>query len=221
MPLGRLFSVGGIGVNLLRIVLAVVLAMYASAVQAQALAKPKEFYFDQDSAAAPIVVVKAEGDALAEQLMRERERGRRKIEATAQLAHVAMSSDRAELGESLYEQALQSTSGNSGIGRSVRWNYGWDLYRSGKPDAALGQWSAAVTSIGGPSWVPPTLAMALWTLGRRTEAVQWYAAAVRTDPLGWGSPGNSARLLPAWRQQDREVLAQVHAAWQANPPSWP
>lgn len=204
-----------------RAVLAGVLLACMGVAQAQALPQPKEFYFDEDKAAAPIVVVEGSGESLAEQLMRERERGRRKVEATAQLAHVAMASDRLQLGQSLYAQALNLSSGSSSLGRSVRWNYGWDLYRSGQVEAALAQWGGAVGFIGGQSWVPPTMALALWSLGRRTEAVQWYAAAVRTEPLGWGSPGDFARMLPTWRQEDRDVLGQVHAAWQANPPRWP
>lgn len=207
--------------KLLPAVLAVVLIACTGAAHAQSLPKPKEFYFDEDRAAAPIMVVKGEGEALAEQLLRERERGRNKIEATAQLAHVAMTSNRVELGESLYQQAVDATSDNSRTGRAVRWNYGWDLYRSGKPEAALAQWSEAINGLGGPSWIPPTLAVALWKLGRRSDAVEWYAAAVRTYPRRWTSATSSSEILPQWRQQDREVLAEVHTAWQANPPAWP
>ncbi len=207
--------------KLLPAALAVVLVACVGVAQAQSLPKPKEFYFDEDRAAAPIVVVEGEGEALAEKLLRERERGRNKIEATAQLAHVAMKSDRVELGETLYEQAVEATSDNSRTGRAVRWNYGWDLYRSGKPEAALAQWSEAINGLGGPSWIPPTLAAALWKLERRSEAVEWYAAAVRTYPRGWNSATSSNEMLPQWRQEDRDLLAEIHAAWQARPPAWP
>ncbi len=207
--------------KLLPAALAVVLVACVGAAQAQSLPNPKEFYFDEDRAAAPIVVVEGEGEALAEKLLRERERGRNKLEATAQLAHVAMSSDRIELGETLYQQAVAATSDNSRTGRAVRWNYGWDLYRSGKPAAALAQWSGAINGLGGPSWIPPTLAVALWKLDRRGEAVEWYAAAVRTFPRRWTSASSSSEILPHWRQEDRDLLAEIHAAWQANPPAWP
>jgi tetratricopeptide (TPR) repeat protein len=207
--------------KLLPAALAVVLVACVGVAQAQSLPKPKEFYFDEDRAAAPIVVVEGEGEALAEKLLRERERGRNKIEATAQLAHVAMSSDRIELGQTLYEQAVAATSDNSRTGRAVRWNYGWDLYRSGKPAAALAQWSEAINGLGGPSWIPPTLAVALWKLDRRGEAVEWYAASVRTYPRRWHSATSSNEVLPHWRQEDRDLLADIHDAWQANPPAWP
>ena len=61
---------------------------------------PQEFYFDSDAAAAPMVVVQAEGDALVAQLLKQRERGRRTVEATVQLASVAIAQGRTELGNS-------------------------------------------------------------------------------------------------------------------------
>ena len=208
--------------TVLRVVLAVLLAMSGLTMTAQAQVKPKEFYFDQDAATARrIVVVEGEGDALAAELVKARERGRRQMEATAQLAHVAMSEKRADLGKSLYDVAVQGTQDSSGLGRSVRWNYAWDLYRNGDAQPALDLWSELASGFGAPVWVPPTMALALWSLDRKTEAVQWYAAAVRTEPDLWGNPANFATLLPDWRDEDRQRLAEVQAAWQASPPSWP
>lgn len=198
------------------------LAMLASAVQAQALIKPKEFYFDADATTArKIVVVEGEGEALAAGLVKARERGRRAVEATAQLAHVAMSDKRAELGKSLYEQAINGASLTSGIGRSVRWNYAWDLYRNEDFAQAYGLWSELAAGFGSPAWLPPTMALSLWSLDRKAEAVRWYAAAVRTEPGLWGNPANYPTLLPDWREQDRQRLIEVYNAWTANPPAWP
>ncbi|KAF1709059.1 tetratricopeptide repeat protein [Pseudoxanthomonas sacheonensis] len=198
------------------------LAMLASAVQAQTPIKPKEFYFDADATTArKIVVVEGEGEALAAGLVKARERGRRVIEATAQLAHVAMSDKRAELGKSLYEQAVNGTASTSSIGRSVRWNYAWDLYCNEDYAQAYGLWSELAAGFGNPAWLPPTMALSLWSLDRKAEAVQWYAAAVRTEPTLWSDPANYAMLLPNWREQDRQRLAEVYTAWQAAPPAWP
>lgn len=198
------------------------LAMLASVAQAQALAKPKEFYFDADATTARrIVVVEGEGEALAAGLVKARERGRRVTEATAQLAHVAMSDKRAELGKSLYEQAVDDTAVSSSIGRAVRWNYAWDLYRNGDFAQAYGLWSELAVGFGNPAWLPPTMALSLWSLDRKAEAVQWYAAAVRTEPGLWGDPANYPTLLPDWRDQDRQRLIEVYNAWAANPPTWP
>ena len=81
--------------------------------------------------------------------------------------------------------------------------------------------AAAQAARGNGAWVPPTLALALWTLGRRDEAVQWYAAAVRTEPQLWNDPSRLAQLLPAWKDEERARLAEVQQAWAANPPAWP
>jgi hypothetical protein len=206
----------------IRIFLAAMLALLACAAHAQAVIKPKEFYFDADATTArKIVVVEGEGEALAAGLVKARERGKRVTEATAQLAHVAMSDKRAELGKSLYEQAISDTASTSSIGRAVRWNYAWDLYRNGDYAQAYGLWSELAAGFGNPAWLPPTMALSLWSLDRKAEAVQWYAAAVRTEPGLWGDPANYPALLPDWREQDRQRLVEVYNAWTANPPAWP
>ncbi|WMJ71185.1 tetratricopeptide repeat protein [Stenotrophomonas sp. 24(2023)] len=196
----------------------------ATAWAAPALPAPQEFYFEKDTAATPVSVVPAEGDAdaLVAQLIRQRERGRKTVEATVQLADVAIGQGRTELGEKLYREALAEAPAASANGRAVRWNYGWSLLRRGDADAALAQWQAAAGGLrGNPSWVPPTYALALWRLGEKAEAVKWYAAAVRTEPSLWSDASQHARLLPAWREDERTTLAQVQAEWAASPPAWP
>jgi len=194
----------------------------AAAWAAPALPAPQEFYFDADPAAAPVVVVQADGDELVSQLVRQRERGRRQLEATVQLAGVAIAQGRTELGQQLYAEALQTAPANTPSGRMVRWNHGWDLFRQGQADAALEQWHAAASALrGNPAWIPPTYALALWELGEKQEAVKWYAAAVRTEPAQWSTDANYARLLPSWRDSERATLAQVQQAWAAQPPAWP
>ena len=202
--------------------LATVLASVVFSAQAQTLPKPKEFYFDVDRAAIPVVAITGvEGEALVDQLVKARERGRKTTEATAQLAHVAITDGRSDLGRQLYQQALASTQSGGQLWRSISWNYGWDLYRLGDSQTALQQWTPLVSAVGAPSWVPPTFALALWKLGRKDEAVQWFGAAVRTEPLLWTDARNHAGLLPDWRQEDRDTLAEILGAWQANPPTWP
>ncbi|MDT3486410.1 tetratricopeptide repeat protein [Stenotrophomonas maltophilia] len=194
----------------------------ATAWAAPAMPAPQEFYFDSDLAAAPMVAMQGEGDELVTQLVRLRERGRRALEATVQLASVASTQGRAELADQLYGEALKEAPSQSSAGRSVRWNYGWDLLRQGKPEAALEQWlSSAGNARSKPSWVPPTYALALWRMGQKQEAVQWYAAAVRTEPSQWSTSANYAQLLPQWREDERASLAEVQQAWVAAPPAWP
>ena len=121
--------------------LAAVLASVVFSAHAQSVPKPKEFYFDEDKTTArPIVVVEGEGEAQVQALVRERDRGRRQLEATAQLAHIAFSDGRTDLGGQLYQQALAQTDAKGTLGRAVRWNYAWDLFRAGQVEPALTRW---------------------------------------------------------------------------------
>ncbi|WNH54153.1 tetratricopeptide repeat protein [Stenotrophomonas oahuensis] len=191
-------------------------------VAAQSLPTLQEFYFDDDTAAAAPQVVPADAPDLVDQLMKQRERGRKALDATVQLAGVAYAQGRPELGAELYGAAEKEAGANSLPGRMVRWNKGWDLYRSGDIDGALTAWHEAQAGMrGNPSWVPPTLALALWTQGRKDEAVKWYAAAVRTEPQRWSSSAGFAQQLPTWRDAERATLAEVQQAWATNPPVWP
>ena len=60
-----------------------------------------------------------------------------------------------------------------------------------------------------------------YAVGVKQEAVAWFGAAVRTEPTIWIYARNFASQLPDWKQEDRDTLAEVLGAWQANPPTWP
>lgn len=189
---------------------------------AQSLPPIREFYFDTDAAAEPVVVVDPGAADVVDQLARQRTRGRRMAEATVQLATIAAADNRLELADTLYQEAIASTAANSTVGRSVRWSYGWHAFRQGRLEQAGQSWVQALESVRGqPSWVPPTLALLLQAQGDTAEAVKWYAAAVRTEPQLWSDPANFEQLLPAWLPAERQMLRQVHQAWVGNPPSWP
>ena len=201
---------------------ALVLGFASFALWAQELPRPKEFYFETDAETArPLELLPGSDDATVEQLLRVRERGRRDTAlATAQLARISYAAGRTDMGAALYAEAKQRPD-NARQRDALHWNHGWDLHRAGDHAGALEQWRiAGAERLKGPAWLPPTLALGLWKLDRRDEAVRWYAAAVRTEPQLWSSP-DLARLLPAWSDADRAVLAEVAAAWQAAPPSWP
>jgi tetratricopeptide (TPR) repeat protein len=192
---------------------------------AQSLPRPAEFYFDEDAAVArPVVAIAGSDEATIVQLVRLMDRGGRNADrAAAQLAHLSMASGRTDNGRALYERALQMVTPRGQQHNAMRWNYGWDLYRLGDVEGALAQWTEAGVnrSVVYPAWAPPTLALALWQLDRRTEAVSWYAAAVRTYPERWSNPAQLPALLPDWTEADRTTLAEVLAAWRQDPPAWP
>ena len=207
-----------------RTLLAALLLAAAGAVSAQSNDLPRqvEFYFDADALSQrPVLELKDRSQTGIDRLMRAIERNPDSTLESAQLAHYAMQSGRNDLGRDLYARALARMDINNGLWRPVKWNYGWDLYRAGDAEGALRQWS----ELGGrginSSWLPQTLAIALWKLDRRDEAVRWYAAAVRSEPTQWSTTSRFAQLLPQWREDERATLAEVQAAWAANPPSWP
>lgn len=192
------------------------------AAQAQELPKPKEFYFDEDaSTTRAVVAVPGEGDAVVDKLAALVQRDTRAVEARAQLASIAFKGGRRELGDQLYQAALGSLSGSSQQFRAITWNYAWDLYRAGDAQQALTRWASLANGRPStPDWLPPTLALALWKLGRRDEALQWYAAAVRTWPDRWSSAESMQAQVAPWREDERAALAEVQAAWQLDPPAW-
>lgn len=199
-----------------------VLLLAAFTVHAQQLPRPAEFYFDEDERTVrAVTAVEGSDEPARQRLLRMIERNERNANAAqAQLAHIAMASGRADTGRSLYDQLLASL-GRGWLRQSVQWNYGWDLYRNGEVEPALQQWvGAAAGGVQSPAWVPPTFALGLWRLDRQREAVDWYAAAVRTWPDRWSNP-DLAALLPEWTDAERAVLTEVHAAWVEDPPTWP
>ena len=199
--------------------LALLLALAGTA-SAQTLPRPVEFYFDEDAATTePLAAPAALDEASVQRLLRSAGRDSRARAELARVAHVAMAEGRTDLGRSLYQRALAGLDAVSNLSRPLHWHYGWDLYRAGDHAAALEHWATSARR-GSPAWVPPTFALGLWKLGRREEAVQWYAAAVRTEPQRWNDARNLPKLLPGWRDDERATLAEVHAAWAANPPAW-
>lgn len=213
-----------------RLVACLALLCLPSIVLAQGLPKPKEFYFDDDAQVAkPIVVIEGSDDATVERLLKlTQQRGGRNARssdrserAEAQIAHIAYVDGEPATGDGIYRR-LQASAGTGAFRQSLLWNHGWDLYRSGSVEQALQQWAGSLEGrLTNPSWAPPTFALGLWKLGRRDEAVRWYAAAVRTEPGRWNDARNLPALLPGWGDADRKLLAEVVAAWAANPPAWP
>lgn len=200
------------------------LVLTAFTASAQSLPTPAEFYFDEDSSVARrIADIDGNDSAAIRQAMKLMERGGRNAEqAAVQLARVAMVTGREDTGRALYNRAMELTGEGSARRRLVQWNQAWDLYRAGEVEEALALWAqAAANRVVYPTWAPPTLALALWKLDRRREAVAWYAAAVRTYPDRWSNPAALPGLLPDWSEADRATLAEVLAAWQADPPAWP
>ena len=204
------------------LLLAALLAVPVAAV-AQTMPRPAEFYFDSDShATRPVIAIDETGEPAMQKLLAIIERDPRAHAEAAQLAHMAMRAGRTGIGRTLYQRALDGLSDSDILWRPVMWNYGWDLYRAGDAQGALEQWHRLLTARGiTATWMPQTLALALWSADRKDEAVKWYAAAVRSEPNQWRTAARYAELLPDWRESERATLAEVQAAWAGDPPDWP
>jgi len=204
-------------------VLAAGLAAALPAFSQERLVPRSEFFFDADSRTTRLITAeRGSGDALVDRLGKAVARNPRDAEAAAHLAHVAMEGGRPELGQELYARAQALVDANHALYRPLRWNYGWDLYRTGDAEGALAQWQGLVGERAvSATWMPPTFALVMWTLGRREEAVHWYAAAVRSEPALWSTADSYAELLPDWRPSELETLGEVRQAWQQDPPQWP
>lgn len=204
--------------------LAAALAVGPSVAFAQSVDMPRlaEFYFDADaSTVRPVLELKERTPAAVGRLTRLIERKPEAVLETAQLAHYAMQGGQTDVGNNLYARALARIDLTNGLWKPVKWNYGWDLYRAGAVEDALNEWAEIGARGVNGGWMPPTFALALWKLGRKDEAIRWYAAAVRTEPTQWSTPDQYAQLLPQWKDDERATLAEVQAAWAANPPKWP
>lgn len=206
----------------LRNLLIATLLLASTGVAAQSLPRPAEFYFDADAGTArPVVALQGTGNEVVEKLFKLIERDPRANAETAQLAHIAISGGREDLGRELYRRVLARLQPNDRLYRPVMWNYGWDLHRSGDRANAFEQWRTLLLSRNvNAQWMPQTLALALWSLDRKDEAVQWYAAAVRSEPRLWRTSERFETLLPEWTADERAALAEVQAAWAENPPAW-
>lgn len=208
------------------LVLALGLAMsHAVAAQSTAPSLPKvaEFYFDEDvRALKPLIAPGQDTPAELERIIKKAERDPKAVLELAQLGHLAMTGGRVDTGREMYSRALARINRSHPLWRQVVWNHAWDQFRAGDASVALQEWAELSSGTRtNPSWMPTTYALALWTVGRRDEAVQWYAAAVRTQPDAWRSTEGYARLLPDWKDTERAILAEVHDAWLAKPPRWP
>jgi tetratricopeptide (TPR) repeat protein len=202
------------------LLLAAALAGAPALASAQAAVLPPiaEFYFDDDSAARPIEVVSSEGGDVVRRLERALQRDSRNALALGQLAGIAYASGRADTGESFYSTALGLASNGGTHQRQLMWNHGWDLFRADRHEAALDEWLKAMAAHRGrPIWAPPTLALVLAKLGREAEALEWYAAAVRTRPERFVDRAAMERGHPGWRAEDIDVLVALAGKAAATP----
>jgi len=101
--------------------------------------------------------------------------------------------------------------------RQVTWNYGWALFETGDARRAIAEWMEAERLHGGrPIWAPTTYAVGLWVAGDRELAVQFYRAAVGSNPRRWGEERGLAEATRGWSANEKVAIEAVYGAWRSQ-----
>ncbi|MBB5207468.1 tetratricopeptide repeat protein [Chiayiivirga flava] len=113
-----------------------------------------------------------------------------------------------------FNDAIRSAPEGSLPLRHAHWNLGWALFASADNAGALEHWQTAAQLHGGhPSWVPTTFAIGLWLTGHSERAIEYYQAAVDSDPDRWGDAAGVAEATRAWGANEKLAIEAVQAAW--------
>lgn len=113
-----------------------------------------------------------------------------------------------------FNDAIRSAPEGSLPLRHAHWNLGWALFASADNAGALEHWQAAAQLHGGhPSWVPTTFAIGLWLTGHSERAIEYYQAAVDSDPDRWGDAAGVAEATREWGANEKLAIEAVQAAW--------
>jgi tetratricopeptide (TPR) repeat protein len=94
-------------------------------------------------------------------------------------------------------------------GKGTRVSYGWALFNLELYTEALAQWTAAYQGVdrGAPN-LEVCLALACYKLGRKEEALEWYAKQVRRDER-FDDPQLLEFATGHWTAKERAILQDV------------
>lgn len=113
-----------------------------------------------------------------------------------------------------FEYAIRVAKPESLSARHAYWAYGWGLFRMAEYRKAIEQWMQAERLHGGqPAWAPWTYAIGLWVAGDTDLAVEFWSAAVRSDPERWGASRGLEREIRDWPANQRLAAEALQAEW--------
>ena len=199
-----------------RFVLAVLLAGCSVALHAQAPALPvaSESYGEDDPAAVrpkPIDPTDVRARQMLEQVLQYDPEN---VSARIQNANLMIARGLRQRGLGEYEYVRRVAQSDPKKLRQVIWNYGWALFETGDARRAIAEWMEAEKLHGGhPIWVPTTYAVGLWAAGDRDLAVQFYRAAVNSNPRRWGEERGLGEATRDWKPNEKVAIEAVYAAW--------
>lgn len=120
-------------------------------------------------------------------------------------------------GLQAFEDAVRAAPPGSLPLRHAHWNFGWALFGSADTAGALKHWRIAAELHGGhPSWVPTTFAVGLWLTGHHALAIDYYQAAVNSDPDRWSEATALAEATRNWGPNEKLAIEAVQAAWRSR-----
>lgn len=141
----------------------------------------------------------------------------RNAAALIQRAFLHHASGDIEEGDRDFIRVIEITADDPLLRRRALWSLGWSAFNRDEPRQAMAFWQqAADTYDGRPGWLPYSMAVAAWTAGDEALALDWYDAAVRSDPQWRQAEGVESRTL-RWKPREREVVQWVFKAWSMRP----
>ena len=168
---------------------------------------PGALYRDRDDAAH--IRVKIESDAQLDALILRTEGPsvNDKIAATnySALAYQFALRGDCERMENYYQRALAS----NGDPARVAWSQGWSEFATTDYVGAVNIWSKSVPQPNGrPFWLPYSLAVAFQGAGEHELALDWWRAAVASNPALATKEG-ALKYFGYWRENEKTLLRQL------------
>lgn len=137
--------------------------------------------------------------------------------ALIQRAYLHHASGDIEEGDRDFIRVIEVTADDPLLRRRALWSLGWSAFNRDDPRQAMAFWQQAADAFDGRAgWLPYSMALAAWAAGDQALAMDWYDAAVRSDPQWRQAEGVDARTL-RWKPREREVARAVFQAWSARP----
>lgn len=199
-----------------RLVVAALLVSWASTAAALEIPVPAERYADPDPAGSVYPDLDHTDETIEASLNSAIRRNRDNPVPLAQRGLLHFLQGARSRGQRDYDRAFSVGDAEGPERRYAHWSYGWALYGTGDHAGALAQWMTAHRLHGGdPQWVPATYALALWSIGAREVAVDFFDRAARGQPGLWGSAAAVDATTAGWRPNERLVMQSLYNAWSA------
>jgi tetratricopeptide (TPR) repeat protein len=137
----------------------------------------------------------------------------RDVVALTGRAHVRTLAGDFEGANEDYLRALANADPKSSDHRHILWSLGWSQFNIGDDASALDYWAKAEQQHGGaPYWVPYTVALSYWRLGKKEIALGYYQLAVLNN-ADWGTIDGVKKMTRHWKPMEKKVHSELFAEY--------